>query len=353
MTIRLLARLPQDLNLKPFAAVVGVALLLGAGLATYESRTFDWPPYVEQPPELSFYGRLRSLAIFALSGLILWGLQRTGRGRRHLACAQPSVGWAGLTSSALALTFVGVFLWSPALFNRLALEDGPVEWASAALLLLCCAVFCAMAMEARRAPGRLRAAGLALAFAAGCFVIAMEELSWMQRVIGFETPAFLSRNFQNEANLHNLSTDITENIYYLCAFVFLIGLPYLCEAWRLVPEGHWLSAFAPGRRTALVAAPLVGFNYDMWNVIPIQTAFFLTVLILADYIRESWRGDRAGAAANALVLLAVILPQGVFLASGGDLVRRWDPTEYKELFIPLALFVYAVGAAVSLRRLPR
>ena len=181
----------------------------------------------------------------------------------------------------------------------------------------------------------------------------MEEVSWLQRQLGFDTPAFLARNYQNEANIHNLSTDIAENVYYLGAFVFLIGLPYLCEAWRLVPSGHWLAAFAPGRRVVLIAAPFVGFNYDMWNVIPIQTAFFLTIMILADYAREAWRGDRFSAVVIALVLAAVVVSQAVFLAGGGDLVRRWDPTEYKELFIPLALLAYALQMVVYLRRSPR
>ena len=103
----------------------------------------------------------------------------------------------------------------------------------------------------------------------------------------------------------------------------------------------------------LFAAPLVGFNYDMWNVIPIQTAFFLTAMILADYIREAWRHDRFGALVTAFVLAAVVVPQAVFLAFGADLVRRWDPTEYKELFIPLALLVYALQTTAALHRSPR
>jgi len=345
-------RLPENLNLKPFVLVVTVAALLVAVLATYESRTFDWPPYVEEPPELSAYGQLRSLLIFALSGLILWGLQRTGEGRRHLVSERQRVGWAGLISVFLASAFVAVFVWNPAHFNRLALEDGPVEWASAAALFLSCAIFLFLAGRLRRrgGPGHRPAAALALAFAVGCFVIGMEELSWMQRQLGFDTPAFLARNYQSEANFHNLLTDIAENIYYLGAFVFLIGLPYLCEAWRLVPAGYWLSLFVPRRRTVLIAAPLVGFNYDMWNVIPIQVAFFLTLMILADYAREAWRSDRFSAVVIALVLAAVVLPQAVFLANGTNLVRVWDPTEYKELFIPLALLVHALRMSAALRQ---
>ena len=343
-------RLPENLNLKPFGLVVIVAGVFAATLATYESRTFDWPPYVEEPPELSAYGQLRSFLIFVVSGVILWGLRRTGEGRRHLASVRQAIAWPDLAPVGLALSFVALFVMSPDLFNRLALEDGPVEWASFAALLLTSAVF--LHLSGSLWSGRRLAACLALVFALGSFVIAMEEVSWLQRQIGFETPAFLARNYQSEANFHNLSTDIVENIYYLGAFVFLIGLPYLCEAWRLVPVGHWLSAFVPQRRVVLIAAPFTGFNYDMWNVIPIQTAFFLTVMILADYARTAWRTDRFGAIVFALVLVAVVVPQAIFLASGSELVRRWDPTEYKELFIPLALLVYSCQVSVALRRAP-
>ena len=128
-------RLPENLDLRPFAAVVTLAVLFVAVLATYESRTFDWPPYVEGPPELSSYGQLRSLTIFALSAVILWGLRRTGVGRRHLDSARQPAGWADMAPAGLALAFIAVFLASPAQFNLMALEDGPVEWASFAALV--------------------------------------------------------------------------------------------------------------------------------------------------------------------------------------------------------------------------
>ena len=38
-----------------------------------------------------------------------------------------------------------------------------------------------------------------------CFVVAMEEISWGQRIIGYRPPVyFLEHNFQQELNLHNV-----------------------------------------------------------------------------------------------------------------------------------------------------
>ena len=38
-----------------------------------------------------------------------------------------------------------------------------------------------------------------------CFVVAMEEISWGQRLLGYRPPVyFLEQNFQQESNLHNI-----------------------------------------------------------------------------------------------------------------------------------------------------
>jgi len=82
-------------------------------------------------------------------------------------------------------------------------EDEVLEWSSFWSFLLA-AVMCLRRaadyrLTARRFPWYLL--GLALF----CFIVAMEEISWGQRVLGYRPPAyFLAHNFQQEFNFHNI-----------------------------------------------------------------------------------------------------------------------------------------------------
>lgn len=62
------------------------------------------------------------------------------------------------------------------------------------------------------------------ALALGFFLLAMEEISWGQRLIGWETPPFLARiNLQGETNLHNIVNDFAL-LYYPLAFLLPLVL---------------------------------------------------------------------------------------------------------------------------------
>lgn len=80
-------------------------------------------------------------------------------------------------------------------------EDLVGEWAQTYSFLA--AAILSVAVAARRSHYRWFFALLALA----CSYVFLEEISWGQRIIGFDTPDFLkSRNLQGEANVHNLFT---------------------------------------------------------------------------------------------------------------------------------------------------
>lgn len=82
-------------------------------------------------------------------------------------------------------------------------EDEWVEWASFWAFGLAGAVFAATAWRQWRATGQLPwfAAGVALF----CWFVALEEISWGQRLLGYRPPVyFLEENFQQELNLHNV-----------------------------------------------------------------------------------------------------------------------------------------------------
>jgi hypothetical protein len=85
-----------------------------------------------------------------------------------------------------------------------AAEDGPLEWGTVACLLATAVVLMRSSMFLRRK--NRRGAALACGVYALLFVFAAgEEISWGQRLFGWEPSYFfLEKNAQQETNLHNL-----------------------------------------------------------------------------------------------------------------------------------------------------
>ena len=94
----------------------------------------------------------------------------------------------------MALHFPLAYIWA-------TYEDLIGEW-SQTFFFLAAAILSVLAARPRT---RYRWFFILLAIA--CSYVVLEEISWGQRIFGFETPEFLkARNLQGEANLHNLFT---------------------------------------------------------------------------------------------------------------------------------------------------
>ncbi|HEV2745933.1 MAG TPA: hypothetical protein VGW34_01375 [Allosphingosinicella sp.] len=293
------------------------------------------------------------MLLSALAVSIIWRGRAAGCGLvRERLPASGGAAAAAILAAALAATLL--FLADPAQFGRLSAEDRPVEWASAFALLAGSGLFgWNFAVRLRSGVGRAEAA-LELLFAALLFVIAMEEVSWLQRLLDFRTPAEIAAlNMQREFNFHNVHTDLSENAYYVGAAGFLILLPLIVDALTLPPAWRGLADFVPGRWVAAASAPLSIFNYGMWNVIPQQVAMMLTVLVMAAYAKAAAaRGDRGESLLFAAMAAAITLGQAAFLARGAAMTQIWDASEYKELFIALGLLCFAIDATVRRRDQP-
>jgi len=97
-------------------------------------------------------------------------------------------------------------------------------------------------------------------------------------------------------------------------------LPFLIDPVRASLSDR-LRVVAPSRVVAMACAPMAALNFDMWNIIPIQMTFWMTVF---------------GA-------------QMVFLVLGHSFERQWDVTEYKESYISVGFFVFALQARSASR----
>lgn len=137
-----------------------------------------------------------------------------------------------LILTILMLT-IGISLWDPLYFSlKFAAEDGIVEYGTAVALLASCVVLLRNALSMRGRAGRL-AVGLTLLYALVFLFGAGEEVSWGQRIFGWETSeAMKQMNRQDETNLHNLEfggVALTKHLFgpVLTALIllYLVGLP--------------------------------------------------------------------------------------------------------------------------------
>ncbi len=136
-----------------------------------------------------------------------------------------------ITASTLFTLIIGVYLfliWNyPVTYIWATYEDLYGEWAQTYTYAIAC-LFC-FVLAFMRSHYRWFFVLLSLA----CLYVVMEEISYGQRIIGFDTPELLKRhNLQREANLHNVfvgpvstaTRDIVE--YVVAGGLFLFGVLY-------------------------------------------------------------------------------------------------------------------------------
>ncbi len=152
----------------------------------------------------------------------------------------------GLVIAALAVVIIYATLGLDDEFGAyVAAEDAGIEYATSLFLLISSFV---LARHAFRLFGAGRAvSGAFLVVYAFLFLFgAGEEVSWTQRIVGFETPESLKdANVQGELTLHNLAWGDT----HIAHTIFGTGLAavitvYLCVLPFLYPRVRWIARLA-------------------------------------------------------------------------------------------------------------
>lgn len=317
-----------------------LALVMFIGFSAYDVLILEQKPHAEIPPQFDLYHLIRLFACIAGSALIVRYFPAGGLSTRP-EMSNRTGSWSALLLWLLTV----IFLASPEMFSTLGREDGVAEWASAVLVFLACIIFTwtAVRLHKSRQPSAKLATGIAIAMSLLLFLLGMEEVSWFQRVFEFETPKAFADNGQAEFNLHNFQTNKIENLYYIGAFCLLFLLPFLLTPVRTKLPAT-VQAIAPSHKVAMACAPMAALNWDMWNIIPIQMMFWIAVFCLIVLIKDMHRSHSSMLRAYLFVLLSIYAAQMVFLAFGNAFIRQWDVTEYKELFISIGFFVYAIQA---------
>ncbi|TMM48921.1 hypothetical protein [Qipengyuania marisflavi] len=323
------------------AAVALVAFLLG--VMAYEQLALGWHFAREDVPGDSAYFWLRGAVNATLSFALVWSLSRTAANKLPpLSQTVITLSWAVMAAAAAALALLAA---DPALYQLVGAEDGAIEWLTALLLLLASvgmALKLRQSLRTGKGPWRRLHIIGAVGFAALFFLMAGEEVSWFQRVVGFDTPDVVAqRNWQGEFNFHNFQTDLTELALYTGTGIFLMLLPLVRAAlghWRIVAP---IRNLLPDHSVAALSAPMLIFTYSHWNLLPVRSAFFIGLAVCLAFALLARRDGKPGEARlwTALTIF-VALGQILHLALGHTMVAMYDSSEYRELFLALGLAAY-------------
>ena len=122
------------------------------------------------------------------------------------------------------LLIIGVYAGAAALYalDRDAYylsvqEDQALEWSTVWAFVAASVIYVLVARQLRTAGKPI---WLALALVAFCLLVALEEISWGQRLFGYQPPVyFLEYNYQQEFNFHN----VVETDYRKLALTLIIA----------------------------------------------------------------------------------------------------------------------------------
>jgi len=322
-------------------------VLFGLGsISLIALDTFYWRIHViaEEWPDFSFDKIIRSVVIFVVVSIMLLSL--TGRYPKKLLLMDNkllSLEHLSIFSTlSISIILLFLFLFNTMFFNAISHEDGPIEWASAILFFICCFIFAVSFIRYRANKSITKITIWTFTFLSfSFFIIAMEEVSWFQRVLSIETPSLFERNIQNEINLHNFSNDIIENIYYFVAFLFLVVLPFLKVIFLDTTNNEYLILFLPRPFVSILGAIQCSYNFDMWNILFVQISFFSAIIILFIFslLSINWRDSFI----FIFTIILMVVTQAIFLNNGEYFLHMGEITEIKEFLIPIAFFWYSLS----------
>ena len=210
-----------------------------------------------------------------------------------------------VAESAFVLPFaatlgLAVAALHPPLYRRLVVEDGLLEWAGVLAFTGAFGAAAVLAVSLARA-GRRAQAAAGVALSAGCLFVVGEEVSWGQRLGGWETPAALRDvNVQEETTLHNVSgvdeafrvALLLAGLYGSCAWLAARRRPKPAGRLALAPPLFLASLFVVplayySIRLALLPSP--SYGVAKFSELPeaLVASGLLAVLVL------SWRRLRA------------------------------------------------------------
>ncbi|MGH7885888.1 MAG: hypothetical protein ACRENO_09365 [Thermodesulfobacteriota bacterium] len=192
----------------------------------------------------------------------------------HLNLINGAIGNAAVLLIILICAYLNSY--NPEIYYRALQEDELLEWASFWAFFIAAIAFTFYAIRQYRKGIKLPWFSAALALF--CFVVAMEEISWGQRLLGYRPPVyFLENNFQQELNIHNVfATDLRK----LALKVIIVGYGIILPLIALIPLIRLLLQRLGIFPTPIVLLPTFIAAYALYEIYPWKFSGELVELIL-------------------------------------------------------------------------
>jgi hypothetical protein len=161
-------------------------------------------------------------------------------------------------------------------------EDGPIEYSTVIVYLAALIISVSIL---RFFKNEKKIFVLYLVFSIGFFLIAMEEMSWGQRIFDFKTPYWFPENRQHETNLHNLEALIQfrhasmMSVSIFGTFAWLV-FPKIQKKFRVFSE----KTFKTIHRVVIPSKYLMGYFF------PVFIVFFIFDISSSAIFNFEYRG---------------------------------------------------------------
>ena len=186
-------------------------------------------------------------------------------------------------------------------------------------------------------------------------LVALEELSWGQRILGLDTPDFLaSRNLQKETNLHNLDSEGVNRLFASLVFAVAIALPYLVLLSKRLNSLVWRFGVPfPSIELVVPFSLAFAFFVPAWLGSAPETEVLtgLALLWFTFVIVAKWRGSEAAfSRISTFHLLAgivgIVAIQTLLRIFEGNLGHRSHPSEIMEFLFSVCFLGFSLGVAL-------
>lgn len=321
-----------------FAFLLSVIAIISLICLSYIEIT-HWNLIYSSDPDISPHSLLRSIIIFILCFSILKLISLFGKPIRisdqkyHIIVA-----WIFISLSWL---FLLIYIFTPDIFDLIEDEDGLIEWLSFFSLMAGATIlFLSFAKSLKKSnPPIFTIAMLCGSFF--LFIMAMEEISWGQRLFNIQTPDFFKNNTQEELNIHNFYTEIFDTIYYSIFILILILAPFLKIFYYRFLSHNFFRVFILNPYIIIIGSLPFAFHFNKWNFIYTQMCFFCCLSILVILFARKENNNRS---LYFVAIFSLFIIQGLFLTSSehNAILYKGVLAEYKEILSQLVLLIYSI-----------